>query len=97
MNTLSKYSASILLFWVALVVPVEGKDAFAYQYPENPPPQQYPYGYQPQPAYPQQPVQYGRTCYTQYTACALGQPLPVGSPCACYTPYGQVGGRVGQP
>ena len=35
-----------------------------------------------------------RACYTNFGACPMGMPVPVGSPCYCPTPAGPIGGMA---
>lgn len=58
-----------------------------------------------QPGFPQAPgfpnqgfnaqARVGNRCYTQYGACFIGYPQPLGSGCMCPSPFGAVGGSVG--
>jgi hypothetical protein len=41
-------------------------------------------------------VPLGNVCYTQFSACRMYQPVPVGSPCYCPTPMGPAPGQVGR-
>jgi hypothetical protein len=36
----------------------------------------------------------GSLCFTNNNRCVVGGVLPIGTPCSCYSPYGQSYGRI---